>query len=74
MLARWRDQIVWQAGEVLYFAAVWWYLGGYLDAAGRPDAGFYWVAILLRMAADLVAIVARDVLVPGTTRCAGLRR
>jgi uncharacterized membrane protein len=63
---RWRDQIVWQAGEVLYFAAVWWYLGGYLDAAGRPDAGFYWVAILLRMAAELylVGIVARDVLVP----------
>ena len=31
---RWRDQIVWQAGEVLYFASVWWYLDGDL-AAGR---------------------------------------
>ena len=63
---RWRDLIVWQAGEVLYFAAVWWYLGGLLDAAGRPDDGFYWLAILLRMASELylVAIVARDVLVP----------
>jgi uncharacterized membrane protein len=63
---RWRDQIVWQAGEVVYFAAVWWYLAGLLDAAGRPDAGFYWMAILLRMAAELylVVIVARDVLVP----------
>ena len=31
---RWRDQLIWQAGELLYFAAVWWYLGGYL-APGR---------------------------------------
>ncbi len=25
---RWRDQLIWQGGEVLYFAMVWWYLGG----------------------------------------------
>ena len=31
---RWRDQLVWQAGEVVYFASVWWYLGGDL-APGR---------------------------------------
>jgi len=63
---RWRDQIVWQAGEVLYFAAVWWYLGDYLAPAGGGDSGFYWVAVLLRMAAELylVAFVVRDVLVP----------
>jgi len=63
---RWRDQIVWQAGEVLYFAAVWWYLGGYLAPAGGGDPGTYWVAILLRMAAELylVGFVVRDVLVP----------
>ena len=36
---RWRDQIIWQAGEVLYFAAVWWYLGGFLAPAGGGDAG-----------------------------------
>ena len=60
---RLRDQLVWQAGEVLYFAAVWWYLGGLLDAGGGGDAGFYWVAIVLRVAAELylVALVARDV-------------
>ncbi|WP_121254034.1 glycosyltransferase family 87 protein [Nocardioides ferulae] len=63
---RWRDQIVWQSGEVLYFAAVWWYLGGYLEPAGGGDAGFYWLAIVLRMAAELylVGVVVRDVLVP----------
>jgi uncharacterized membrane protein len=60
---RWRDQIVWQAGELFYFASVWWYLGGYLEPAGGGDAGFYWLAIVLRMAAELylVAMVVRDV-------------
>lgn len=64
---RWRDQVVWQATEVLYFAMVWWYLGGFLAPGGGEDAGFYWVAIVLRMAGELylVALVVRDVLVPG---------
>lgn len=63
---RWRDQIVWQASEVLYFASVWWYLGGHLDSAGGDDAGFYWLAIVLRMLGELylVAIVVRDMLRP----------
>ena len=59
---RWRDLLIWQAGEVFYFAAVWWYLGGFLAPAGGGDAGFYWAATLLRMAAELylVAMVVRD--------------
>ena len=59
---RWRDLLIWQAGEVLYFAAVWWYLGGFLAPAAGGDAGFYWAATLLRMAAELylIAMVARD--------------
>ena len=63
---RWRDQLVWQAGEIFYFASVWWYLGGDLDSAGGGDAGFYWLAILVRMLCELwlVGIVARDVLRP----------
>lgn len=63
---RWRDLLVWQTGEVLYFAAVWWYLGGQLDATGGGPAGAYWVAIIVRMLAELylVAVVARDVLRP----------
>jgi uncharacterized membrane protein len=60
---RWRDLLIWQAGEVLYFAAVWWYLGGFLAPAAGGDAGFYWAATLLRMAAELylVVMVARDI-------------
>jgi uncharacterized membrane protein len=63
---RWRDQLIWQAGEIFYFASVWWYLGGVLDSAGGGDSGFYWLAIVLRMLAELylVGIVVRDILRP----------
>jgi uncharacterized membrane protein len=63
---RWRDQLIWQAGEIFYFASIWWYLGGHLAPAGGGDAGFYWLAIIVRMAAELylVGIVVRDVLMP----------
>jgi len=63
---RWRDLIIWQAGEVLYFAMVWWYLGNFLAPAGGGDSGFYWAAIAIRMACELwlVAMVVRDVLRP----------
>jgi len=63
---RWRDQLVWLAGEVLYFASVWWYLGGYLDPAGGGPAGFYWIAVAARVAAQcyLAGVVVRDVLRP----------
>ena len=60
---RWRDLLVWQAGELLYLAAVWTYLGGWLeDAVGRGSPA-YDVAIWVRVAAQLylVAVVVRDV-------------
>ena len=64
---RWRDLLIWQAGEMLYFAAVWWYLGGYRapSGGGDPDRSTA-LAILIRMAAELylVAIVVRDILQP----------
>ncbi|HEX6150149.1 glycosyltransferase family 87 protein [Nocardioides sp.] len=63
---RWRDHLVWQGGEVFYFAMVWFYLGGFLDPSGGGDVGFYWVAILVRALAELylVGLVVRDVLRP----------
>jgi uncharacterized membrane protein len=64
---RWRDILVWQAGEVFYFAAVWLYLGQYTapGASGEQDH-VYWVAIVVRVLAELylAAVVVRDVLVP----------
>lgn len=64
---RWRDLLVWQAGEVLYFAAVWFHLGDLTasSVSGGVDR-FYWAAIVLRVLATLylVAVVVRDVLRP----------
>ncbi|MQW77043.1 DUF2029 domain-containing protein [Nocardioides sp. dk4132] len=63
---RLRDQAVWQLSELFYFAAVWWYLAGWLAPGGGDDPGFYWLAIVLRIAGELylVALVVRDVLRP----------
>jgi len=60
---RLRDQVVWQATEVFYFASVWWYLGNFLAPGDGGDAEYYWFAILLRMAGELylVAVVVRDI-------------
>jgi uncharacterized membrane protein len=64
---RWRDLLIWQAGEIFYFAAVWLYLGSFTasSVSGAPDR-FYWLAILVRVAAELylVTVVVRDVLRP----------
>ena len=64
---RWRDQIIWQAGEVFYFCTIWWYLGGYLQPAGGGDVGFYWVGISVRVACELylAAVIVRDMFRPG---------
>jgi uncharacterized membrane protein len=64
---RWRDLLVWQAGEVLYFVAVWFYLGEFTASAssGQGDHAYWW-AIAVRVAAEvwLVVMVVRDVLAP----------
>lgn len=67
---RWRDQLVWQASEIVYFAAVWWYLGGFLAPAAGDDAWFYWLAILVRVAGQLflVALVVRSLFTPDGSR------
>lgn len=63
---RWRDQIIWQASEVVYFCMVWWYLGDYLQPAGGGDAGFYWVGIAVRVLGELylAAVIVRDMYRP----------
>jgi uncharacterized membrane protein len=63
---RWRDLLIWQAGELLYLAAVWTYLGGWLEGAVGGGSPVYDLAILIRVAAQLylVAVVVRDLLRP----------
>jgi uncharacterized membrane protein len=63
---RWRDLLIWQAGEIFYFAAVWFYLGSYTAPTEAGHDRVYWLAILIRIAAELylAAVVVRDVLEP----------
>jgi uncharacterized membrane protein len=60
---RWRDLLIWQACEVLYFAAVWIYLGGWLAPSSGSSAPAYQLAIVVRVAGELylMALVARDI-------------
>jgi uncharacterized membrane protein len=64
---RWRDVLIWTAGEVFYFGTVWLYLGGWTASAtsGAQDH-VYWAGILVRVAAELyiAALVVRDILRP----------
>ena len=64
---RWRDLLVWQAGEVYYFVAVWFYLGEFTASAASGEGDHaYWIAIGVRVAAQLwfAGMVVRDILVP----------
>ena len=60
---RWRDLLVWQAGELVYLLGVWTYLGGWLEEAAGGGAPAYDLTIWVRVAAQLylVAVVVRDV-------------
>jgi len=60
---RWRDLLVWQAGEVLSFAMTGWWLAGELAPGAGDEAGAYWIAVAVRVACTLwlVAVVLRDV-------------
>ncbi|MEW2547135.1 glycosyltransferase 87 family protein [Streptomyces sp. NPDC047002] len=65
---RWRDFLVWQACEVMYFLGIWMYLA-YTTSGdahkGLPAAG-YQLAIALHLAGTLYlcALVVRDALLP----------
>jgi len=62
---RWRDLLIWQACEALYFCATWWHLGGYTSAGDGLDP-IYPLAVLVRTAGLLwlAAVVVRDLRQP----------
>ena len=64
VLARpvWRDWLVLTAGELAYFGAVWWHLGGLLAPGGEGPDRVYWLAVIVRMAAQvwIAVVVVRD--------------
>jgi uncharacterized membrane protein len=64
---RWRDLLIWQTTEILYFAAVWWHLAGFTASAtdGAPDP-VYTVLTVVRVLGQvyLGAVVVRDIVRP----------
>ncbi|MER7177153.1 glycosyltransferase family 87 protein [Streptomyces mesophilus] len=65
---RWRDFLIWQACEVMYFLGIWMYLA-YTTSGdkhqGLPEEG-YQLAILLHLLGTLYlcAVIVRDILMP----------
>ena len=64
---KWRDFLIWQAGELIYFVAIWWFLVGYglTDAKGLP-AQWYGVATFVHVIVTcwLAGLIIRDIFRP----------
>jgi uncharacterized membrane protein len=63
---RWREWVIFTIGELLYFGAIWWHLGGFLTPGNNGEDRIYWLAVVTRLATQLwvVSVVIRDVLAP----------
>ena len=64
---RWRDFLIWQIGEVIYFSAIWWHLAGYdVEDAKALGTELYAIATLIHVAATVyfAVMVIRDMLKP----------
>ena len=64
---RWRDFLIWQFGEVIYFAAIWWHLAGYgIEDARALGVELYAVATFIHIAATVyfAVMVIRDMVDP----------
>ncbi len=64
---RWRDFLIWQVGEVIYFVAIWWFLVQYgIDGTKGLTGQEYVVAIVIHVLVTLylAAMVVQDILVP----------
>lgn len=64
---RWRDLLIWQAFEVLYFISIWLYLEGLNggDAKGLPVQAYAFITALHVLATLwLCALVVRDIMNP----------
>ena len=65
---RWRDVLIWQAGEVIHFVGIWMLIAGYPPGNANRALGEdgYGVTVLAHIAGTLwlVAMVVRDILRP----------
>ncbi len=60
---RWRDLLIWQACELVYFGAVWLYLGGWLEPSAGTNPTAYQAAIVIRVLGELYlcVLIVRDI-------------
>lgn len=64
---RWRDFLIWQAGEVMYFIAIWWYLAGFGIENSRgmtPEWYAFFIFVHVGVTVWFAALVVRDTLYP----------
>ena len=64
---KWRDFLIWQAAELTYFGAIWWYLAGYgIEGAKGMTPQWYAFFTFVHVLGTLwfAALVVRDALVP----------
>jgi uncharacterized membrane protein len=63
---RWRDWLIFTAGELIYFVAIWWHLAGVLAPGDSSPDRIYWLAVIIRLSTQLyvVVLVVRDILRP----------
>jgi uncharacterized membrane protein len=64
---KWRDFLIWQVGELIYFGAIWWFLVGYgvEDTKGLTPQ-LYATAVFIHIAATIyfAIMVIRDIVRP----------
>ncbi len=67
---RWREWLIFTAGELIYFVAIWWHLGGLLTPGDSSPDRLYWLAVVIRLATQgwVVIMVIRDALLPDHDR------
>jgi hypothetical protein len=64
---RWRDFLIWQTGEVIYFAAIWWLLAAYgVEGAKGLDGGWYALATFIHVGVTVwyAILIIRDLYEP----------
>ena len=71
ILARpnWRDFLIWQAGELVYFAGIWWFLAGYgIEDVKTLTPQWYATAVFVHVAATgyFAVMVIRDIQINST--------
>ena len=63
---RWRDVLIWQSGQAIYYVGVWLWLNKFTEADRSLDDRSYAIVILIQVASDLfiAGLVIRDIWKP----------